>query len=372
MLFLFLAVLEDTGYLARAAFLMDRLLAKVGLHGKSFIPLLSSFACAIPGIMATRTIENRKDRLATIFIAPFMSCSARLPVYALLIGTFFAKYSALTRGGIMLGCYGLGILAAVFTAWIFKKSFLKGPAQAFILELPTYKLPQLSQIARQVWFNTSKFLTKAGTTIFCLSVILWALSYYPRLPESRVADVEAAAHQHFAATVAEEQNSRVVDASLYDHKRAEAELTDKAVAAARSEYSLAGRFGHTIEPVIRPLGFDWKMGVGLVGAFAAREVFVSTMGITYSVGGVEDDTTSLADAMRADRYADSRPVWTPLVATSLLVWFVLAMQCMSTLAIVRRETGGWRWPLIMLVYMNVLAYVASLAVFQLGSLFLKV
>jgi ferrous iron transport protein B len=375
MLFLFLAILEDTGYLARAAFLMDRLLAKVGLHGKSFIPLLSSFACAIPGIMATRTIENRKDRLATIFIAPFMSCSARLPVYTLLIGAFFAQYSALARGGIMLGCYALGIIAAVITAWIFKRSFLKGPAQAFILELPTYKLPQLSQIARQVWVNTSKFLTKAGTTIFCLSVILWALSFYPRMPESHVAQLTRDVTTEADALVCAggpDTRARIGEGQY------QFELADKLqgmlpgrLAAAQSEYSLAGRFGHTIEPAIRPLGFDWKMGVGLVGAFAAREVFVSTMGITYSVGGVEDDTASLADAMRADRYADGRPVWTPLVAISLLVWFVLAMQCMSTMAIVRRETGGWRWPIIMLVYMNALAYVASLAVFQLGSLFLR-
>src|SRR6185436_7706087 len=164
LLFFFLAILEDSGYLARAAFLMDRLLSKVGLHGKSFIPLLSSFACAIPGIMATRTIENRKDRLATIFVAPFMSCSARLPVYALLIGSFFASFSALARGGILLACYGLGILAAVGTAWLFKRTMLKGTPTAFILELPTYKLPQLSQVARQMWFNTKAFLVKAGTT----------------------------------------------------------------------------------------------------------------------------------------------------------------------------------------------------------------
>ncbi len=182
LLFLFLAVLEDSGYLARAAFLMDRLLAKVGLHGKSFIPLLSSFACAIPGIMATRTIESRKDRLATIFVAPFMSCSARLPVYTLLIGAIFASSAAVTKAGIMLGLYGLGIVAAAGTAWLFKRSLLKGGVSSFILEMPTYKVPQLSQIARQVWTNTRAFLTKAGTTIFCLSVILWAMSYYPRLP----------------------------------------------------------------------------------------------------------------------------------------------------------------------------------------------
>ena len=182
LLFMFLAILEDTGYLARAAFLMDKLLARVGLHGKSFIPLLSSFACAIPGIMATRTIENRRDRLATILIAPFMSCSARLPVYALLIGAFFAGYGALAQAGIMLGCYALGIIAAVATAWVFKRSLLKGGATTFILELPSYKLPQISQVARQVWINAGKFVTKAGTTILAFSVVLWALAYYPRLP----------------------------------------------------------------------------------------------------------------------------------------------------------------------------------------------
>src|SRR5579862_7378282 len=165
MLFMFLAILEDSGYLARAAFLMDRVLSKVGLHGKSFIPLLSSFACAIPGIMATRTIESRRDRLATILVAPFMSCSARLPVYALLIGAFFSHYGALVQAGIMLGCYALGIVAAVVTAWVFKRSLLKGGATAFILELPSYKLPQLSQVARQVWQNAGKFVSKAGTTI---------------------------------------------------------------------------------------------------------------------------------------------------------------------------------------------------------------
>jgi len=339
LLFMFLAILEDSGYLARAAFLMDRLLSKVGLQGKSFIPLLSSFACAIPGIMATRTIENRRDRLATILIAPFMSCSARLPVYTLLIGVFFAQYGHLTQAGIMLGCYALGIIAAVITAFVFKRTFLKSAAASFILELPSYKMPQASQVARQVWQNAGKFVTRAGTTILCFSVILWALAYYPHLPRNR--------QQSLAASGAD----------------------DNAIAAAQSEYSIAGRIGHGMEPAIRPLGYDWKMGVGLVSAFAAREVFVSTMGITYAVGNAEDGKTNdLQAAMVKDRYANGRPVWTPLVAISLLIWFVLAMQCVSTLAIVRRETGGWRWPIFMVVYMNVLAYVASLAVFQIGSM----
>ena len=336
LLFLFLAILEDSGYLARAAFLMDRALAKVGLHGKSFIPLLSSFACAIPGIMATRTIENRKDRLATILVAPFMSCSARLPVYTLLIGTFFAASGALVQAGIMLSLYVLGVLAAAATAWVFKRSLLKGPASAFILEMPTYKLPQWSQVVRQVWVNTSAFVMKAGTIIFALSVILWAMMYYGA-STTELARLEASGA---------EQN--VVDSYRLNH-------------------SIAGRLGHAMEPIIRPLGYDWKIGVGLVGSFAAREIFVSTMGIVYSVGSDDEETEPLSAAMKSDAYPDGMPVWSPLIAVSVLVWFVLAMQCMSTLAIVKRETGGWRWPLFMLVYMNGLAYVVCLVIYQVGS-----
>ena len=404
MLFLFLSLLEDSGYLARAAFLMDRLLSKVGLHGKSFIPLLSSFACAIPGIMATRTIENRRERLATILVAPFMSCSARLPVYTLLIGAFFAMYSAWVQAGIMLACYALGILAAAGTAFVFKRTLTKGPATSFILELPSYKIPQLSQVARQVWSNTKAFLTKAGTTIFCLSVILWAMAYYPRLPGSREAQIRNATlpwarmqvslsnsqlsgslfltpsdlYLTHPAMGSLSQAERASLDSLATHpldpelESTAQQLTQNAVASAQAEYSLSGRLGHAIEPVLRPLGFDWKMDIGLISAFAAREVFVSSMGIVYSVGSVEEGkTASLASAMQNDRYSSGphagQRVWTPLVAISLLVWFVLAMQCMSTFAIVRRETGGWGWPIFMLVYMNLLAYVASLIVFQVGS-----
>jgi ferrous iron transport protein B len=361
-LFMFLAILEDSGYLARAAFLMDRVLSKVGLHGKSFIPLLSSFACAIPGILATRTIENRKDRLATILIAPFMSCSARLPVYTLLIGTFFAAYGAGAQAGIMLALYALGIVAAAGTAWVFKRSLMKGPPAAFILELPTYKVPQLSQVARTVYVNTKEFLVKAGTIIFCLSVILWAMTYYPRLPESKAEAVRQDAVRLVSASPTAGGAATTIDEQV-------GAAQDKAVAGEQLRYSIAGRFGHAIEPIIKPLGYDWKMGVGLVGSFAAREVFVSTMGIVYSAGDTEEGTTDLEAAMKADRHPDGRPVWTPLVAVSLLVWFVLAMQCMSTLAVVKRETGGWRWPLFMLAYMNGLAYVACFMIYQIGRAF---
>jgi ferrous iron transport protein B len=371
LLFMFLAILEDSGYLARAAFLMDRVLAKVGLHGKSFIPLLSSFACAIPGIMATRTIENRKDRLATIFIAPFMSCSARLPVYTLLIGTFFAAYGALTQAGIMLSLYALGIVAAAGTAWIFKRSMLKGPKAAFILELPTYKLPQAGQVARTVWNNTKEFLTKAGTIIFCLSVLLWAMAYYPRLPEAQRAEAAAQVKDnieqtHLAWLAKEEQQTGGVALNRNQYQQL-AQMESQRIASLSLRHSFAGRFGHLIEPAIKPLGYDWKMGVGLVSAFAAREVFISTMAITYSAGDA-DHTADLSTAMHTDRYPDGRPVWTPLVAISLLIWFVLALQCMSTIAVVRRETGGWKWPIAMLIYMNALAYVVCLAVFQVGRL----
>ena len=386
MLFLFLAILEDTGYLARAAFLMDRLLSKVGLHGKSFIPLLSSFACAIPGIMATRTIENRRERLATILVAPFMSCSARLPVYTLLIGAFFASLGPVKQAGIMLACYALGIIAAAGTAFVFKRTLTKGPATSFILELPSYKIPQASQVARQVWINTKAFLTKAGTTIFCLSVILWAMAYYPRLPESRAEQLrlqlspEMERQVRFGPEVTmklpiridQRTGKEIVPPLTAEEQKKVNELVENGIGAAQAEYSVSGRLGHLMEPVFRPLGFDWKIDIGLVSAFAAREVFVSSMGIVYSVGDVEEaGTGNLSAAMQNDHYTygprAGRPVWTPMVAISLLIWFVLAMQCMSTFAIVRRETGGWGWPIFMLVYMNVLAYVVSLVVYQVGS-----
>jgi ferrous iron transport protein B len=356
-LFLFLAVLEDSGYLARAAFLMDRILAKVGLHGKSFIPLLSSFACAIPGIMSARTIENRKDRLATILVAPFMSCSARLPVYILLINACFTpvipeRYQSVAKGLIMLACYVLGVVAAGCVAWIFRKSLLRaGPQSSFILEMPSYKLPQWSEVLRQMWVNASKFLTKAGTVIFAFSVLMWAAMYWPRLPESQA---KAIASQ-VSATVASD------DEPLADR-------IDDAQSSAQTSQSYAGRFGHLIAPALAPIGADWKTGIGLVGAFAAREVFVSTLGIVYGAGDTEErGTGKLSDALMHDRRPNGMLVWTPLAATSILIWFVLAMQCMSTVAVVRRETGGWSWAIAMLVFMNVLAYVVCLGVYQVGS-----
>ena len=327
-LFFFIGLLEDTGYMARAAFIMDRLMSKVGLHGKSFIPLLSSFACAIPGIMAARTIENRKDRLATILIAPLMSCSARLPVYALLIAVIFPtdRISIGIKAAIMLSMYLLGIGAAFGTAWLFKRTLLKGETPMLLLELPPYRAPSMKSVVLHMWQRGSIFLRRAGTVILALSIVLWALATFPK-----------------------PQNP--------DATRAEA-----------LSQSVVGHIGHAIEPVIKPLGYDWKIGIGLVASFAAREVFVGTMAIIHNIADSDDDTSTLRAAVRADRWPDGRKVFTPLVCVGLMVFYVLALQCLSTVAIVRRETNGWRWPLFQLGYMTALAYAGALVVYQGGRL----
>ncbi len=379
-LFALLAILEDSGYLARAAFLMDRVLAKVGLSGKAFVPMLSAHACAIPAIMATRTMESPRDRLRAIFVIPFLSCSARLPVYALLVGAFFGTLGAAARGGIVLSLYALGIIAAFVTSWAWSRRERSTPT-SFILELPGYKLPQWSNVLRVVWTNTWAFISKAGTIIFALSVILWALTYWPRLPE---AQAKSASEAYWAqpeqlrtllTTKAQAKETAIraelgQDVGFWTFEITAHQLDaghERAIASAQLRHSFAGRFGRLLEPVIRPMGFDWKMGVGLVGAFAAREVFVSTLGIVYAAGD-DEDTQPLSQAMLADVNPDGTRVWTPLVAAVMLIWFVLAMQCLSTLAIVKRETGGWKWPLIQLAYMNGLAYVLCVAVYQIGRM----
>ncbi len=335
-LFFFLGILEDTGYMARAAFIMDKTMGRVGLHGRAFIPLLSSFACAIPGVLATRTIASRRDRMTTILIAPLMSCSARLPVYTLMIGAFIPEFRVLgfvsSRALTMFGCYVLGVLVAMGAAWVFKKTLFQGPPPALMLELPPYKMPALRNLLVTMWDRSSEFLKRAGTTIFAISILLWFALNYPKPPSALLA----------------------------------AQPDDAARSALIAQHSAAGRVGHAIEPLIAPIGFNWKIGIGLIGAMTAREVFVSTMGTVYSVGDADEKSLPLRENMRRDRWPDGRPVWTTLTAVSILVYFVIAMQCMSTLAVVRRETGGWGWPLFMQVYMTALAWLASFAVFQGG------
>ncbi len=339
-MFILLAILDETGYLARGAFLLDRVLGKVGLHGRSFVPLLSSHACAIPGIMAARTIPDARERLTTMLVAPFMSCSARLPVYGLLIGVFFGNLAAWKQGSIMAGLYLGGIVVAALVAMVLRRTALKGPSSSFLIELPPYRFPSLGEIARVTGRAVRAFVVRAGTVILAFSVLLWAAMTFPRLDDARVAEITAA--------------------SAPEH-------VEQALQQASLQHSLAGRTGHLIEPVLAPLGMDWQIGIGLVGAFAAREVFVSTMGVVHGVGGDDEDTAPLAERMQAATRPDGSPLWTPLLATVVLVWFVLAMQCLSTVAVMVRETGGWRWPLIQLAGMNGLAWICGFAIWQIGS-----
>jgi len=355
LLFLFIGFLEDTGYMARAAFLMDRLMSKVGLHGKSFIPMLSSFACAIPGIMATRTIESPRDRLVTILVSPLMSCSARLPVYTLLIATCipnrtvfgFLKLAGLT----MLGMYLLGIVMALVMAWVFKKTLLKGEAPLLIMELPPYKRPLLRVVLRHMWDRGKLFLRRAGTVILGINILLWFLATYPR---------SAAIEKDFAAQRATLQQTADVStpSARGELDRQIASLRAKE-AGARLRHSFAGFLGRAIEPVIAPLGFDWKMGIGIISSFAAREVFVSTMATVYNIGAYdrsESSMNSMAQGLRAQTRPDGTPVYTTLTALTLMVFYVFALQCVSTVAIVRRETNSWKWPLFQWAYMGVLAW----------------
>lgn len=369
LLFFFVALLEDSGYMARAAFLMDRLMRGVGLHGKAFVPLLSSFACAIPGIMATRTIEDRRDRLATIMIAPLMSCSARLPVYTLMIAAFFAdsRIWFLSTGAIvMMSMYLLGVVAAIAVAWALKRTVLRAPAPPLVLEMPPYRMPQPGVVLQTVASRAMVFVRRAGTVILALSILLWALTTFPRTPEMADAGTHARAESSTTETASTTDERRDVAGAIGESTADDLPVPE---ASEQLRQSFAGRAGHLIEPVIAPLGFDWQIGIGLIASFAAREVFVSTMSIVYNVGDAEeDDSSSLIGTMRAARRADGSSVWTPLTALSLMVFFVLACQCISTVAVVRRETNSWRWTAFMVLYMLVLAYAASFVIYQGGRL----
>ena len=363
LLFLFISLLEDTGYMARAAFLMDNLMSRVGLHGKAFLPLMSSFACAIPGIMATRTIENRRDRFATILIAPFMSCSARLPVYTLMIAAFFAGKTVLgfvsLAAVLMLSMYALGMLVAVAVAFILKRTILKAPPPPFIMELPPYRVPNFRTVFQNMLTRAWLFVKRAGTVILTISIILWALMYFPRSGQTTaVSEAESVSKQTQTDISSQDIGSK--DQSPNTEVQSESD---------QLKHSFAGTLGHVIEPAIRPLGFDWKVGVALIASFAAREVLVSTLSIIYNVGKDENEQSqTLISAIKDAKTDDGAPAWTPLKALTLMVFFVLAMQCMSTLAIVRRETNSWRWPIFMTVYMTGLAYVAAMLTYQGGTL----
>lgn len=344
-LFLLLTLLEDSGYIARAAFLMDRVMSRVGLHGRSFIPLLSSYGCAIPGILATRTIEHPRDRLTTILVAPLMSCSARLPVYIIVIGAVFGQ-SVWLRTGALFSLYAVGTIAAFVIALVLKRSLLKGPPPAFIMELPPYHMPQLRTVVRTTWDRSKLFLTGAGTTIFAVCIVIWALSYFPRLDVNKLSTADA---EMLASVPADDDAAR-------EHTLQSLQLRNSAL----------GHVGRFIEPAIEPLGYDWRMGIGILTSFLAREVFVGTMGITFALGEADETSDALRDRLRTAQWPNGRKLLTPLSGLSLMIFYVFACQCVSTLAVVRKETGGWKWPAFMFGYMTVIAYVGALVVFQVG------
>ncbi len=332
-LFTFLHLLQDVGYMARAAFVIDRVMGWAGLQGRSFVPLLSCFACAIPGMMAARTIASPRERLATILVAPFMTCSARLPVYALLIAAFVPATSVGPlglQGLVMLGLYLLGAFTAFLTAWLLTSTLLRGQVSVFYMELPPYRWPTWSLLGRQVWQSAAAFLKRAGTIILASSIVLWVLMTFPTAPENPA-------------------------------------LTPSEQAQANLEASAASKLGHFIEPAIQPLGFDWKIGVGLVASLAAREVIVSTLAQIYAVADI-DGGTPLREALVND--IDPRTgkrVFDLPTALSLLVFFVFALQCTSTVVVMARETGGWGWPTLAFTYMLALAWVGSFITYQVST-----
>ena len=361
LLFFFIALLEDVGYLARVAFLIDRLMGQVGLHGKAFVPMLSGFACAIPAVMATRTIESPRDRLITMLTLPMISCSARLPVYALVTAVVFAAdrrvFGILSMGAVVLFCmYALSVAATLGAAAVLRRTVLRGPRLPLLLELPPYRVPVLRNVVTVTWRRVRSFLEDAGTIILTMTIILWALLSFPHS-----AEIDAQFDVSRTQLVATTTDAAAKEAGL-------TELNGRQ-ASEQLRYSLGGRLGRVIEPVIEPLGFDWRIGVGILGAFAAREVFVSTLGIVFGIAEADEKSVSLRSSLRNARRADGAPLMTPLTGISLMVFFVLACQCMSTLVVVRKESGSWRWPVFMFGYMSVLAYVASLTVYQVGSAF---
>ncbi len=354
-LFLFIIVLEDSGYLARAAYLMDRAMRSVGLSGQSIIPMISSFACAVPGIMATRVIPNRRDRIATILAAPFMTCSARLPVYALLIAAFVPVRNIAwfnLQGLVLFGLYILGISAGLMTALLLRKTALHGPKPMFALMLPEFRRPNLQTVLIQLLGRAMIFLKRAGTVIFAVAVIVWALAYYPRSAEvaANLERQRSLAAASWSGTALDEAVSRF----------------ENEAAAAQMEQSLLGRAGKVVEPAFRPLGWDWKVSAAVIAGFPAREVVIAVLGTVYAVGGEADEAT-LSGRLKSAAWPDGRKVFTLPMVFGLLIFYACCLQCAATLAVIRRETNSWRWPVFAWAYMTTLGYLGALFVYQLGT-----
>jgi ferrous iron transport protein B len=352
LLIAFVTIVEATGYMARAVFLLDALLRRFGLTGKSFVPLTSSFACAIPGIVASRILSDERDRLATIAVAPLMSCSARLPVYVVLLAAFFEAHIA---GLLLLLLYLLGIVAAAVVALVLRRTVLRGGASALAMELPVYQRPRLRIVAAHTWHAVRSFLRTAGTVIVVSTVVVWALGYFPRSSEI---------HARYEA-----ERAALPAGDAGEARRA---ALDAEEAGAYLEQSWLSHVGRAVQPVFAPAGFDWRITVGVLAAFPARELVVPTLGTLYSLGEVEASRDApdqrLQDALRSAKGPDGKPTMSGLIALAVMAFFALCSQCAGTLAAIRRETHSWRWPLFTFCYMTVLAWLAAVAIYQIGTL----
>ncbi len=370
LLFFFISLMEDTGYMARAAFIMDKLMHRIGLHGRSFIPLIMGFGCNVPAIMSTRTIENRNNRLLTMLINPFMSCSARLPVYVLFIAAFFPKHP----GTVLFVIYSLGIVLAIGTAVLFKKTIFRSEEVPFVMELPPYRLPTIKSTTRHMWFKAEQYLKKMGGVILVASVIIWALGYFPRTGPSveiynqKIEKVKKNYQQNLLASVNKVNQEQLIA----DMKDQISDLQSRKESE-RQKNSYIGRLGKTIEPVMRPLGFDWKMSVALLTGVAAKEIVVSTLGVLYQVGPDADERSqSLIYKLQEQRYTQGKhkgeKVFNPLVAFTFLVFILIYFPCIAVVAAIRKESGSWKWAMFSVFYTTILAWIVAFIVYQGGSL----
>jgi ferrous iron transport protein B len=346
-LFLFISLMEDTGYMARVAFIVDKLMHKIGLHGKSFIPLLMGFGCNVPAIMATRTIENKGDRLVTMMIIPFMSCSARYPVYILIISAFFVSF----QGTILFSLYLIGVVMAAIVAFLLKNTLFKGMEIPFVMELPPYRMPTAKSILKHTWFKGAQYLKKMGTIILVASIIIWALGYFPRNHQR-----ENWYHEQISQAGSETDSHGLKLKQIREQQ----------------EYSFIGRIGKFIEPVIRPLGFDWRMGVSLIAGSAAKEVVISTMGVLYQTDDSEG-VSGLIKKLQSQKFTEGpkagQPVYSRLVAFSFMIFILIYFPCVAVVAALRKESGKWRWPAFVAAYTTLMAWLMAFAVYQVGSLF---
>ena len=371
LLYLFISLMEDTGYMARAVFIMDKAMHKIGLHGKSFIPLLMGFGCNVPAILSTRIIESRRDRLITMLINPFMSCSARLPVYILFITAFFQSY----QGTILFGIYFTGVMLAIGSALVFRKTIFRKKDVPFVMELPPYRVPTLRSIVRHMWHRTGQYLQKIGGIILISSIVIWALGYFPvhfdekQQIESQISTLQKAKLLANQSTV----NSQAVKDSLNLAFSAKEKELNFDIRTAQQKNSFIGRIGHFIEPVMRPLGFDWKMSVALLTGVSAKEVVVGTLGVLYQTENSDKGTQPLVEKLQHQYYTSGakvgKPVFTPLVALSFMLFILIYFPCIGVVSAISRESGHWKWAMFVVVYTTGLAYLGSLALFQIGSLF---